>query len=131
MSASLVRSKVRQWCGEVAVAAAVPFYDTVNVHVVPADDVWFTVAFTAEIHEGTYNVWNYVETGFISFVFVARAGIGDVACLAAVETVIPAIMAKVDGNLTLINYEPIDEDSLGSADKDYRMSVSVNYRYSM
>lgn len=131
MSSSYVRSTMRTWCNQVATLTSVPFYDTVNVNVTPADPVWFTVSFVAEMHEGTYGKPEYVEMGFISVVFVARPGIGDAACLAALEAVIPALMAKEDANLTLTNYEPLDEDSLGTADKDYRMSVSVNYRLSL
>lgn len=131
MSSSYVRTKIRQWCGEVATATSVLFYDTVNVAVNPADDVWFTVAFVSEMHEGTFCRPDFIEMGFISFVFIARPGIGDAACIAAVEAVIPAIMAKVDPKLTLITFEPVDEDSLGSADKNYRMSVAVNYRLSL
>lgn len=131
MSSSSVRSKVRQWCGEVAAATSVPFYDTVNVNVMPSSDVWFTVAFVAEMHEGTYCAPNFIEMGFINVVIVARPGIGDSAAIAAVEAVIPALMAKSDSKLTLINFEPLDEDSLGSADKDYRVSVAVNYRLSL
>lgn len=131
MSASYVRNKVRQWCGEVAVATGIPFYDTVNVAVNPADPVWFTAAFVSEMHEGTFCRPNFVEMGFVSLVFVARPGTGDVACITAVEAVIPAIMLKEDTKLSLINFEPVDEDSLGSADKDYRMSVAVNYRLSL
>lgn len=131
MSSSYVRSKIRQWCGEVATAAAVPFYDTVNVNVRPSDAVWFTVSFVAEMHEGTFCAPNFIEHGFINVVFIARPGIGDTAAIEAVEDVIPALMAKSDSKLTLINFEPVDEDSLGSADKDYRMSVAVNYRLSL
>lgn len=131
MSSSYVRSKARQWCGEVATSTAVPFYDTVNVSVNPSDDVWFTAEFVAEMHEGTFCRPDFVETGFINVIFIARPGIGDAAAVAAVETVIPALMLKSDSKLTLINFEPVDEDSLGSADKDYRMSVAVNYRLSL
>lgn len=131
MSSSYVRSKVRQWCAEIAVATGIPFHDTVNVSVNPSDDVWFTVSFVSEMLQGTFCRPDFIEMGFVSVVFVARPGIGDTAAVAAVEAVIPALMAKTDAKLSLSNFEPVDEDSFGSADKDYRMSVAVNYRLSL
>lgn len=131
MSSSYVRNMVRQWCGEVSTATGVPFYDTVNVSVSPKHDVWFTAAFVSESHEGNFCEPQFIENGFVSLVFIARPGIGDIACLAAVESVVPALFAKTDPKLTLINYEPVDEDSLGTADKDYRLSVAMNYRLSL
>lgn len=131
MSSSYVRTKVRQWCNEIASATGVEFYDTVNVSVNPQDPVWFTVAFVSEMHEGTFCRPDFIEMGFVSVVFIAQPGTGDAACIAAVEAVIPALMAKTDTKLSLSSFEPVDEDSLGSADKDYRMSVAVNYRLSL
>lgn len=131
MSSSYVRTKVRQWCSEVAAATSVPFYDTINVNVNPVNDVWFTVEFISESHEGVFGKALFVENGFISVTFVARPGIGDAACVAAVEAVIPALFEKTDSKLTLNTYDPVSEDSDGTADKDYRMSVAVNYRLAL
>ncbi len=131
MSSSYVRTKVRTWCNEVAVATGIPFHDTVNVNVNPSEDVWFTVEFISESHEGIVGRPQFIENGFVNVVFVARPGIGDSACIAAVEDVIPALFAKTDTQLVLNTYEPVSEDSQGSADKDYRMSVAVNYRLTL
>jgi hypothetical protein len=131
MSSSYVRNKVRQWCAAAAASTGIPFHDTVNVSVNPTDPVWFTVAFVSESHEGTFCKPDFIENGFISVVFFALPGTGDTACINAVEAVIPVLFANLDPKLALINYDPVDEDSLGSADKDYRMSVSVNYRLSL
>jgi hypothetical protein len=131
MSASYVRNKVRQWCAAAAASTGIPFHDTVNVSVNPTDPVWFTVAFVSESHEGTFCKPDFIENGFISVVFFALPGTGDTACITAVEAVIPVLFANLDLKLALINYDPVDEDSLGSADKDYRMSVSINYRLSL
>ncbi len=131
MSSSAVRTTMRAWCSQVAAATGIPFYDTVNVSISPADDVWFTVSFESEMHEGNFCKPQFIEHGFISVVFIARPGIGDVACLAAIEAVVPLLFEKADSRLTLINYEPVDEDSFGTADKDYRMSVAMNYRLSL
>ena len=131
MSSSFVRSTMRAWAGQVATATGIPFYDTVNINVDPKDAVWFTLVFVSESHEGTFCKPNFIEHGFVSIVFVARAGIGDTAAIAAVEQVVPALFAMSDPALSLINYEPVDEDSFGSADKDYRVSVAMNYRLSL
>lgn len=131
MSSSYVRSKVRQWCGEIATATSVPFYDTVNVSVNPAHPVWFTAVFVADMHEGTFCRTDFIEMGSVTLVVIARPGIGDTAAIAAVEVIVPAIMAKTDSKLSLINFEPLDEETFGSADKDYRVSVAVNYRLSL
>ena len=131
MSASYVRNLVRTWCNAAATATGVPFHDTINISVNPVDPVWFTVVFTSESHEGTFCRPNFVENGFVNVVFIARPGTGDSACLAAVEAVIPVLFANTDAKLALTDYEPIDEDSFGSADKDYRMSVVINYRLSL
>lgn len=131
MSHSYARAKLRTWAGQVATATGVPFYDTVNVAVNPADAVWFTMSFTAEMYEGTFLKRDFVEMGFVSVVFIARPGIGDTAAIAAVEAVIPALMEKTDTKLALMAPEPLDEDSFGSADKDYRVSVAINYRLSL
>lgn len=131
MSSSYVRTKVRTWCNEVSVATGVPFHDTVNVNASPSADVWFTVEFISESHEGIVGQPQFIENGFVNVVFVARPGIGDSACVAAVESVIPALFAKTDAQLMLNSYEPVSEDSDGTADKDYRMSVAVNYRLAL
>lgn len=132
MSASYVRNLFRQWCDEVAQVENVPFYDTINTRQRPTDQVWFTCEFVAEAHEGNFCDRQYREAGFAAVVFVARPGIGDMAALAAVETVIPALMLKEDpnGKLSLDSYDPLQDDSGGSADSDYRISVVVNYSYS-
>ena len=131
MSSSHVRNKIRQWAAAASTTAGVPFHETINVSVNPSDAVWFTVSFTSESHEGNFCKSPFIENGFVTFTFIARPGIGDAACLAALESVIPLAYANTDAQLTLINYEPIDEDSFGSADKDYRMTVNMNYRLSL
>ena len=49
------------------------------------------------------------------------------------EQLIPDLMAKVDasGRLAYESYEPIQESSAGSADRDYRMSVIINYMHTL
>jgi hypothetical protein len=131
MSSSYVRQKVRKWCAEVSAVTGIPFYDTVNVSVTPSDPVWFTAIFVSEMHEGNFCKPQFIEHGFINLIFIARPGVGDKACLDAVEGIVPLLFEHGDKNLTLINYEPVEEDSGGLADKDYRMSVAMNYRLSL
>ena len=133
MSASYVRTKTRDWCGEVAAATTIPFYDTINMEHIPTADVWFTVGFTSEFHEGTFCNTGYIENGFITVTVIARPGRGDLEAIQAMEQIIPALDAKIDPTqrLVLKNYEPIDEASNGSADKDYRIRVLMNYQHSL
>ena len=133
MSASYVRTTMRKWCDEVATALSIPFYDTVNLEQMPSDNVWFTVSFVSEYHEGTFCNKEYLENGFITVTAVARPGRGDLEAIQALEQVVPALDAKIDptGRLVLDSYEPIDEASNGSADKDYRVRVIMNYTHSL
>ena len=124
---------MKTWCNEVATSSGVTFYDTINNHVTPADTVWFTVSFTSEFHEGTFCNRGYIESGFITITVAADPGRGDIPAVQAMEKIIPALDAKLDNTqrLVLTSYEPIDEASAGSADKDYRIRVIMNYRYSV
>ena len=133
MSASYVRSKTRQWVAEASTATTVPFYETINVATNPSVDTWFTVSFTSEFNEGTFCDRGFIEQGFITVTVVAAPGTGDADAVVAMEQLIPDLMAKVDasGRLAYESYEPIQESSAGSADRDYRMSVIINYMHTL
>ena len=133
MSASYVRTQTRTWCNEVATALGIPFYDTLNQEQSPTDNVWWTVGFTSEFHSGTFCKPDYIENGFLTVTVVARPGRGDIEAVQAMEQIVPALDAKIDPTqrLVLENYEPIDEASNGSADKDYRLRVIFNYQHSL
>ena len=133
MSASYVRSKTRQWAGEVSTASAVTFYETINTSISPTENVWFTVSFTSEFNEGTFCDRGFIEQGFITITVAAAPGTGDSAAVTAMEQIVPALMAKVDasGRLAYESYEPLQENSQGSADRDYRMTVIINYRHTL
>lgn len=132
MSSSYVRAKVRLWAAQVETATGVPFYDTINTHVSPTDDVWWTVEFFAETHEGNFCDRQYIENGYVDIVVAAQPGLGDAAALAAIEAVVPELNKKQDANnqLSLNDYTPPGEDTAGSADESYRLSVSMNYTFS-
>ena len=133
MSASYVRTKTREWCTEVSTALAIPFYDTINQEQAPTDNVWFTVEFFSEFHSGTFCNPGYIENGFVSIIVVAKPGRGDLEAIQAMEQIIPALDAKVDPTQRLVytSYEPLDEFSGGTADKDYRVRVVINYNHSL
>ena len=133
MSASYVRAKVRTWCNEVATSEGVPFHDTINLSPAITDNVWFTVEFVSEYHEGTFCQPDYIESGFIAVIVVARAGRGDMEAVTAMEAIIPALDAKIDPTqrLVLKNFEPIDEESGGTADSSYRLRCVFNYAHSL
>ena len=133
MSASYVRSKTRQWAAEVATASTVPFHDTINIDITPTDILWFTITFVSEFNEGTFCDRGFIEEGFITITVVSAAGEGDTTAIAAMEQIIPKLMEKVDpsGRLAYEAYEPIQESTLGSADRDYRVSAIINYRHTL
>ena len=130
MSAKYIREKVRQWCNAAAGATGVPFYDTINQNTNPQDDVWFSVQFLAQFHEGNFCDREYMERGLIILIVVAQPGLGDIPCLDAIEAIIPDMMGRQDAKLSLQSYEPIQEETEGSADNRYRLSVDITYVYS-
>ena len=131
MSAGAVRSQIRTWAAEVATSTGVPFYDTVNVEVNPTENVWWTVEFNAEFHEGTFCEPGYIEQGFIDCIVIAQPGRGDTAAIAALEQIVPTLMAKTGSKVELVSYEPIGEMTNGSADQTYRVRSIINYAYSL
>lgn len=132
MSASYVRNMVRSWASAAAAAESVPFYDTINIVPEVLDPIWFTVIFQSERHIGTICTPEYVEYGFATLMFIAPAGTGDAGAIDAVERVLPQIMASADptGRLVLEKYDPIVEETSGSADSSYRVFVTISYSYS-
>lgn len=133
MSASAVRTQIRTWAAEIATSEAVPYYDTVNIMESPTEAVWWTIEFRTDFMEGTFCKAGYIEEGYIRIDVVAAPGTGDAAAIAAMEKIVPAFDAKLDPTqrVVLTTYEPIQENSGGSADKSYRVSVVFNYRHSL
>ena len=130
MSASAVRSQFRTWAGETSATTGFNFYDTINQEQNPTDNIWWTCEFVAEEFDGTFCAPDYIESGYIPVVVFAQPGIGDTAAIAAMEQIIPDLLGKTSVNLNLENYEPLQEDSQGSADRSYRVVVNLNYKYS-
>jgi hypothetical protein len=122
---------MREWCQAAGFSQNVPFYDTINRQVNPREPVWFTCIFVAETHEGTVCEPQYFEKGYIELAFVGLPGLGDGPVIAALEKVLPVVMANLDptNRLILESYEPIIEESMGTADATYRVYVSVNYSF--
>lgn len=133
MSASFVRTTFRTWATEVATATTLPFYDTINQSQNPTDAIWWTCEFTSELHEGTFCQRGYFETGFITVIVVSEPGIGDLQAIQAMEQIVPALDAKIDPTqrLVLESYDPLDEQTAGSADQSYRVRCNINYRHSL
>jgi len=131
MSALYVRNTFRTWIAEVSVDTGLAQYDTINLEQTPTEDVYLTYSFASEFHEGTFCEPGYIENGFIYLYAVAAPGTGDEEAVLALETAVPALFAKTDANLALTTYDPIEEESAGSADKDYRLMVTFSYKYSL
>lgn len=133
MSAKYVRDKVRVWAGEVANTATIPYYDTVNREENPTDSVWFTMSFGVDLISGTFCEPGYIENGFFTVMVFAQPGTGDAQAVDAIEQILPEFMGKIDpsARLSLENYEPMREASDGSAEKYYRVQVTVNYLHQL
>lgn len=133
MSASYVRAKVEQWCEEVSQVTGEPFYKTINLDNDPQDPVWWTVEFMSLFSEGLLCKKNYTETGVVRVVFIGQPGLGWEDTINALESVIPLLMEKVDPSrrLELADFEPVVEESLGSAEPNYVVSVSINYVHNL
>ena len=131
MSASAVRTQVRTWAAEVETSTGVPFYDTLNVVQSPTDNVWWTVSFTSEYHEGNFCEPNYIERGFVEVIVIAQPGRGDADAITAIEQIVPALMGKDMNKVELVSYEPIDDVTGGSADASFRVRAIINYHYSL
>ena len=130
MSCWFVRDSVRTWCGEVAAAVSVPFYDTINREQNPTDNVWWSVVFEGGEREGTYCAEEYNEEGLITIIVQARPGIGDQEAIQAIELIIDELHVKKNNQLTLEFPGSHFEDTFGSADREYRVGAVLPYLYS-
>jgi len=130
MSGLYVRDLVRSWLTSIG---TVPFYDTINRSVKPADDVWVTVEFFIGHKEGTINCAGYMEHGVIDLVFVSKPGLGDGPILTALEPFVASFREMLDPDhaLTLEDTDEVRELSGGDADGSYRLGVGVAYAYSI
>jgi hypothetical protein len=133
LSSSYVREKFRQWAVEVQATTGDVFHSTINTAENPTDSIWWTAQFVAEFNEGTFCKRPFMETGFIVVIAVARAGLGDLEAIRMLERVIPELLAKVDPTqrLVLETHDPIRDETAGSADRSFRVSVSIDYRHSL
>ncbi len=133
MSSSYVRTQFRAFAQITSAATTFQFYDMINVNVDPRDDVWWTAEYISESHEGTFCDRGYIERGFIRLVVFANAGLGDLPAIHALELIVPSMLAHIDPTrrLVLEKASPIQEDSGGSARKQYAVSVNIDYSHSM
>lgn len=129
MSAGYVRRKIEQWCEEAAQAHGVPFYKTINSEENPPDPVWFTVEFVALFIEGMLCEAGYHEDGAFRIVIMSQPGQGWEPAIDALEQIMPDILLKSDPSRRLVidGYEPILEETGGSAEHTYIVSQTVNY----
>ena len=127
MSSLYVRDKVTEWAKSSTVS--IPFYQTINEHTNPLDNIWFTAEFEPEYSEKITFCGETAEEGLVTFVFSTQAGVGYEDVIAAGELAVAKILEQDDPtrDLTLeLAYAP-DEYTGGSADNGYRISISVEY----
>ena len=127
MSARHVRNTFRGWCGTLAI----PFYDTINFHQNPKDDLWCTVMFDPAQRNVIDLCQHTQEEGEIELMVCGKPGIGDDAVLEAIEDAIQVIMSKADalGRFVITDCGPVEDASFGDADTFFRMSVRFSYVY--
>jgi hypothetical protein len=130
MSCSYVREYVKAWCSQVGRAEMCRFYDTINQDQKPRDDVFFSIEFEAYDIEGTFCQDDYMEVGAVAVIVFARPGLGDDEAVKALERVVVALLNKTDDRLVFEGHSPINEDSGGSADRNYRVVSLLDYRHS-
>jgi hypothetical protein len=130
MSASYVRNMVEAWLK--APAVVTPFYPTINLEQNPSDPIWFTAEFDAQLRETiTFCQNSTSEEGEIELFFFGAPGQGYTAVLTALETDLITLMANVDpaGKLVLTNASAPFDFSSGKADREYGLSVFLEYTY--
>ena len=133
MSASFVRQKTEEWCGDISQLLGIPFYKTVNIEVNPSDPVWFTVDYISLFHEGLLCKRGYLERGIVRVVFAGEPGKGWEDTINAVEQVVPLLSDKLDPTrrFSWDSYEPIVEETDGSVNSGYMVSVAFNYLFQL
>ena len=125
MSARYVRNTFRGWCGTLAI----PFYDTINFHQNPKDDLWCTVMFDPAQRTRLTFCDHQEEDGEIELMLCGKPGIGDDIVIEALENAVDVIMSKADalGRFVITDYGPIEDASFGDADTTYRCSTRFQY----
>ncbi len=127
MASSYVRNTFRNWLNDASLA--VPFYDTINQEQNPSDPIWCTVDFIPYERDQITYCGDVAERGFAEVIYYGSPGVGDAALLAAVEADILIIDGLVDAKLTKDSMTAPNEYSNGDAEKDYILSVEIEYTY--
>ena len=124
MSALYVRNTFNTWAGEVATATGTPFYPTINEEQDPLDAVWFSLEYVAEFYSnGTFCKSEETEDGFVRVVVFAQPGTTDLPAVTALEAIGLEFAKKVDAQVTIEGFEPLQEMTAGSADRNIRVGV--------
>lgn len=124
MSSAYVRTTVKNWLS----GQSIPFYNTVNEEVNPADDIWMTVDWGFAPRQVETYCRESVEAGNFNLVLLGRPGVGDDILIAAAETQAAVLLSRIDtsGKLVLLDYDaPVDfrqQDKFG-------VEVSFEYEY--
>lgn len=130
MSSRYVRQMFEQWL--TSAALGVPYYPTVNQEQSPSDNAWCTATFSSSYRE-VMTFCNGVtsEDGEVEVIYMGRPGIGYNVLLQLVETDAAVLESMTDpaGKLVIHGRSAPYEFSLGSAKKDYSLSVFFEYSY--
>lgn len=125
MASHLVRTTVKAWLN----AGTVPFYDSVNVEINPADDIWVTVDWVYGSREALSYCGEMLESGTFNVVFFGRPGIGEDVLLTAAEAEMAVLMTRIDtsGRVVLLSH---DAPSDFRQEEHYCIEFMVNYEFS-
>lgn len=130
MSSLYVRSLFEQWLADPSLT--VPFYSTINEEQNPTDNMWCTAEFTGAYRDVmTFCDGVVSEDGEVEVIYFCRPGIGYRQLLQAIEADAAVIGGKDDpnGKMVITGRSAPYEFSLGSARKDYALSVFFDYEY--
>jgi len=121
---------VRNWFRSHTANLGVPYYETVNQDQNPTDPIWVTYEFNSEFSDLLSFCGDTMEEGTVDIVVSAQPGTGDAAAIAAAEAAAAYLTAQHDatGRLVIVKRQPVDEYSDGSADRNYRVIIGIEYR---
>jgi len=126
MSSLYVRSRVREWCA----ALSLPFHDTVNTEVSPADPAWLTVQFINAQSSALDFCRSKWERGTFDLIVLTKGNTSD-AILAQAEADLAQLMTRQDpgARLCLITAGPFEDFFQPASARWFALSAAVDYQY--
>ena len=111
---------------------SVPFYPSINTNQNPTDAIWVTASFGSSYRETlTFCNGMAMEDGEVELIYFGPPGTGYNAVITAMETDLAVLMAQRDpnGKVVLTGRSAPFEYSAGDADREFSVSVFVEYQF--